>query len=145
LAGGVVASGNLVPGLVEFGLNVVSQFEALFEIFLEPVAELFQFGTSELGDGGFDFLNSAHGANLSKDQQSAKQIVKSSRERITTGRVLAARPRSANQMSPGSGFVEEVEDFLFDAAGMRHIQRVSIGGLYWLNQHLRNMTRQCQR
>jgi hypothetical protein len=31
-------------------------------------------------------------------------------------------------MSPGRGFIEEVEDFLFDVTGTRHIQRVSIGG-----------------
>ena len=68
LAGGVVAGSDLAPRLVELGLNVVSQFEAIFEIFIEPVAKLFQFGTSEPGDGGFDFLHGAHGVNLSKDQ-----------------------------------------------------------------------------
>jgi hypothetical protein len=35
------------------------------------------------------------------------------RETITTGRVLAASPRSASQISPGLGFVKQVEDLLF--------------------------------
>jgi hypothetical protein len=38
----------------------------------------------------------------------------SSRERMTTGRTLAARLRSANQTSPGFGFLQHVEDFLLD-------------------------------
>src|SRR5438105_1909759 len=40
----------------------------------------------------------------------------SSRETITTGRNLAANPRSAIQTSPGSGFINQVQDFLLHFA-----------------------------
>ena len=35
---------------------------------------------------------------------------------MTTGRVLAASPRSASQISPGWGLIEQVEDLLFGGA-----------------------------
>ena len=40
---------------------------------------------------------------------------------MTTGRVLAASPRSASQISPGWGFIEQVEDLLFGGARARDI------------------------
>src|SRR5437764_221530 len=60
----------------------------------------------------------------------------SRRETMTTGRVLAACPRSANQISPGWGFFEQVEDLLFGAARARDIQDVVIGELYYLSDAL---------
>jgi hypothetical protein len=42
--------------------------------------------------------------------------VGSCRETSTTGRVFAARPRSANHTSPGCGFIEQVENLLFGCA-----------------------------
>jgi hypothetical protein len=50
----------------------------------------------------------------------------SNRETITTGRVFAARPRSANQISPGRGFIQEVQNFLFAGPGTQQIERVLI-------------------
>jgi len=40
---------------------------------------------------------------------------------------LAASPRSASQISPGWGFVEQVEDFLFGGARARDIKEILIG------------------
>jgi hypothetical protein len=74
LAGGVIAGSDLAARLVELGLNVIGQFAVLFEVFLEPVAKLFQLGARESRDSRFDFLNSAHGGNLPKGEWSAKQI-----------------------------------------------------------------------
>src|SRR5438876_549230 len=53
----------------------------------------------------------------------------SSRERMTTGRVLPAKPRSASQTSPAFWFIEDVQNFLFRLPGPRQIERVVIGQL----------------
>jgi len=45
------------------------------------------------------------------------------------GRVLAANPRSASQISPGWGFIEQVQDFLFGGARTCDIKHVAIGEL----------------
>jgi len=41
--------------------------------------------------------------------------------------VLAANPRSANQMSPGLAFIERIEDFLHDGSRRLQIQCIDIG------------------
>ena len=46
---------------------------------------------------------------------------------MTTGRTLAAKPRSASQTSPGLGFIEEVQDFLFGAARSDEVEDALIG------------------
>lgn len=48
---------------------------------------------------------------------------------MTSGRVLAASPRSANQISPGRGFIEQVEDVLFGGARARDIEDIVVGEL----------------
>jgi len=48
-------------------------------------------------------------------------------ETMTTGRNLAAKPRSAVQTSPGRGFIKEVQDFLFHRAGPDDVEEVPIG------------------
>ena len=53
-----------------------------------------------------------------------------------TGRVLAASPRSASQISPGWGLIEQVEDLLFGGARSRNIKDVVIGELYDLGDAL---------
>jgi len=58
------------------------------------------------------------------------------RETMTTGRVLAARPKSANQISPGWGFIEQVEDLLFDGARARDVKDIVIGEFYDLSDAL---------
>jgi len=58
-----------------------------------------------------------------------------------TGRVLAASPRSASQISPGWGFIEQVEDLLFGGARTRDIKDVVIGKLYNLNDALPGLSR----
>lgn len=60
----------------------------------------------------------------------------SRRETMTTGRFLAASPRSASQISPGWGFIEQVEDLLFSGARARDIKNVVIGELYHLSNAL---------
>jgi hypothetical protein len=55
---------------------------------------------------------------------------------MTTGRVLAASPRSASQISPGWGFIKQVEDLLFGGARARDIEGVVIGELYNLSDTL---------
>jgi hypothetical protein len=44
----------------------------------------------------------------------------------TTGRVLAAIPRSANQTSPGRGLIEDVHHFLLDAPRAADVQSVVV-------------------
>ena len=41
---------------------------------------------------------------------------------MTTGRVLAASPKSASQISPGWGLIEQVEDLLFGGARARDVK-----------------------
>ena len=48
---------------------------------------------------------------------------------MTTGRVLAASPRPANQISPGWGSIEQVEDLLYGDARAREIKHILIGEL----------------
>ena len=55
---------------------------------------------------------------------------------MTTGRVLAASPRSASQISPGWGFIEQVEDLLFGGARARDVKDVVIGEFYDLSDAL---------
>lgn len=49
------------------------------------------------------------------------------RETMTMGRALAASPRSASQILPGWGFIEQGQDLLFGGARERDIQDVVIG------------------
>ena len=49
-----------------------------------------------------------------------------------TGRVLAASPKSASQISPGWGFIEQVEDLLFGGARARNVKDVVIGEFHYL-------------
>jgi hypothetical protein len=44
----------------------------------------------------------------------------------TTGRVLAAIPRSANQTSPGRGLIEDVHHFLLDDPRAANLQSVIV-------------------
>jgi hypothetical protein len=46
------------------------------------------------------------------------------------GRVLAASPKSASQISPGRGFIKQVEDLLFGGARARDVKDVVIGEFY---------------
>ena len=57
---------------------------------------------------------------------SARGGLGSSHDTITTGRVFAASPRSANQTSPGCGLIEQVEDLLFGGAGAREIEDIVV-------------------
>jgi hypothetical protein len=43
------------------------------------------------------------------------------------GRVFAANPKSANHTSPGSGFIEQIQNFLFNGAGPQQIKNVAVG------------------
>ena len=53
------------------------------------------------------------------------------RETITTGRALAAIPRSANQISPGWRLIEQqVEDLLFGDDRARDIKKILMGPLH---------------
>ena len=54
---------------------------------------------------------------------------------------MAASPRSASQISPGWGFIEQVEDLLFGGAGARDIEDVVIGELYNLSDTLPSFCR----
>src|SRR5579871_1231967 len=49
------------------------------------------------------------------------------RETMSMGRVLAASPRSASQISPGWGFIEQVEDLLFGGARACDVKDAVIG------------------
>ncbi len=60
---------------------------------------------------------------------------------MTTGRVLAASPKSASQISPGWGLIEQVEDLLFGGARTRDIKNVVIGELYNLTDALSGLRR----
>jgi hypothetical protein len=60
---------------------------------------------------------------------------------MTTGRVLAASPRSASQTSPGWGFIEQVQDLLFSDARARDIKDVVIGELNHLGDALPGLCR----
>ena len=58
-----------------------------------------------------------------------------------TGRVLAASPKSASQISQGWGFIEQVEDLLFGGARARDIKDVVIGEIYNLSDALPGLCR----
>jgi len=48
------------------------------------------------------------------------------RETMTTGRNLAAKPRSAIQTSPGSGFIELIQNFRFHLARPCDIEKTQV-------------------
>src|SRR5260370_41739778 len=48
-------------------------------------------------------------------------------EMTTTGRVLAAIPRSANHTSPGWGLIEQVQNFLFGRTRAHQVENVVVG------------------
>ena len=48
---------------------------------------------------------------------------------MTTGRYLAAKPRSAIQTSPGRGFIDQVQDFLLHLARPNDVEKTAIGQL----------------
>jgi hypothetical protein len=50
----------------------------------------------------------------------------SNRETITTRRVFAAKPRSASQIPPGRGFIQDVQNFLLAGPGTQQVERVLI-------------------
>ena len=52
------------------------------------------------------------------------------------GTRLVASPKSASQISPGWGFIKQVEDLLFGGARARDIKDVVIGELYNLSDAL---------
>lgn len=58
---------------------------------------------------------------------------------MITGRVFAARPRSANQTSPGRGFIQDVQNFLLSPAGLHQVQDVLIGQRDYLRDALTNL------
>jgi hypothetical protein len=60
---------------------------------------------------------------------------------MTTGRVLAASPRSASQSPPGWGFIEQVEDLRFGGARARDIKDIVIGELDNLSDALPGLCR----
>jgi hypothetical protein len=60
---------------------------------------------------------------------------------MTTGRVLAASPKSASQISPGRGFIEQVEDLLFGGSRTRDVKDVMIGEFYNLGDALSGLSR----
>jgi len=51
----------------------------------------------------------------------------SCRETITTGRVFAARPKSASHTSPGRGIIKQVQNLLFCRARTLEIENVVVG------------------
>ena len=53
----------------------------------------------------------------------------------------AASPKSASQISPGRGFIEQVQDLLFGGARARDIKDVVIGELYNLSDALPGLRR----
>jgi hypothetical protein len=65
----------------------------------------------------------------------------SRRDTMTTGRVFAASPRSANQISPGWWLIEQVKDLLFGGARARDIKDVLIAELYNLSDALSGLCR----
>ena len=57
------------------------------------------------------------------------------------GRVFAAIPRSASQMSPGCGLIEQVENLLFGGARAHQIESVVVGELDDLRCALSHLSR----
>ena len=83
-------------------------------------------GTEARGSGtsyGLSLLWVVRGTYKTRDRGGSG----SWRETMTMGRVLAASPRSASQISPGRGFIEQVQDLLFGGARAHDIQDVVIG------------------
>ena len=61
--------------------------------------------------------------------------------RFLSSLVLAASPKSASQISPGWGFIEQVEDLPFGGTRARDIKDVVIGELYNLSDALPGLCR----
>jgi hypothetical protein len=62
-------------------------------------------------------------------------------EMMRTGLVLAARPRSASQISPGLAFIEGIEDFLHDGPRRQQVQCVGVGQLDYIGHDLLHLSR----
>jgi hypothetical protein len=57
---------------------------------------------------------------------SARGGFASRRETISTGRVFAAIPRSASQISPGLGLIEKIQNFLLDGPRPHQVQGIVV-------------------
>jgi hypothetical protein len=55
---------------------------------------------------------------------------------ITAGLILAAIPKSTSQTSPWRGFINQIEDFLFDGSGAEQFERVTVSGCNDLSDEL---------
>ncbi len=55
--------------------------------------------------------------------------LESYRDTMTTGRVFAAKPRSASQISPGCRLIKAVQYFLFDRSRTYQVERIMIGSV----------------
>lgn len=64
---------NLLARLVQFSLNLVFQFQAVFAVILKPGAKVVQFLGRQLRNGSFKFLHRAHGANNNTPKAPVKQ------------------------------------------------------------------------
>jgi len=70
----------------------------------------------------------------------ARGGLESWRDTITTGRVFAVSPKSANQTSPGCGFIEQVEDLLFDSTLTHQIENVMVSEFHNLGNPLSHLS-----
>jgi hypothetical protein len=61
------------------------------------------------------------------DTDVVSMLFKGDTRALTTGRVFAASPRSANHTSPGCGFIEQVQNFLFGSARAHQVEDVVVG------------------
>ena len=60
---------------------------------------------------------------------------------MSTGRVLAANPRSASQISPGLAFIQRIEHFLYDGSKRLQVQGVGVGQLDHVGNDLLHLSR----
>ncbi len=60
---------------------------------------------------------------------------------MTTGRVLAAKPRSASQISPGWGLIKKVQDFLFYRARANQVEDIVVCEVDYFLHTLANASR----
>ena len=52
---------NLAARFLDPGLYLISEFKLIFEVVVNPLAQLFHFGSAQPGNYGFNLLNRAHG------------------------------------------------------------------------------------
>jgi hypothetical protein len=76
LSGRELSRCDFAPRLIQLGFHVIRQFKIVLETFIDPIANLLEFGPGQLGNCCLDFFDRAHRERLidSRDLESSTSV-----------------------------------------------------------------------